>query len=421
MHVAGDQNQIQAPGDHEPLPTSDSLDQDFSESSSPEAENSSASYDDSGFNNAEGAESRTDLDSLSEQSKTFYNSHQLSEASRPKQEISYTAAGKERKRRQILPKIAKEDRCGTCHHCMNPKLKKACITARKMQMKSLDEQEELPLFYKIASNKVNSKAAPLTKPKAPPSNDIRVTTEQIQGLLVQVDNQVTIKPGKQQHFLDLLSKPQEGWGTRIFFMTVVSMLPLADRTMLVKHSDFKGLHVLHNWLNKARETANAEKFQLDVLAALGALPVDMEALRKVPIGKTANGLAKKDPSAKVRSAAAAVVQQWRRNVGMPDADVKRARSISNCHAFPMLYSTPSVLLPCSAWLGKGAALTIQPQECSLCSRKAYLTQLAVVAPKFHSPVDILARACSVSRLSCHHCCRGSHTAMHKAKPDSLKL
>ena len=322
VHLAGAQNQEQALGDHDSVPTSDSLDQD---------------YDNSGFNNAEGADSRTDVDGLSEQSRTFFNSHQLSEASRPKQEISYTAAGKERKRRQILPKIAKEDRCGTCHHCMNPKLKKACITARKMQMKSLDEQEELPLFYKIASNKVNSKAVPFTKPKAPPSYDIRVTTEQIQGLLVQVVNQGTIKPCKQQHFLDLLSKPQEGWGTRIFFMTVVSMLPLADRTMLVKQSDFKGLHVLHNWLNKAKETPNAEKFQLDVLAALGALPVDMEALRKVPIGKTANGLAKKDPSAKVRSAAAAVVQQWRRNVGMPGADVKRARSISNCHACPMIY------------------------------------------------------------------------------------
>ena len=65
------------------------------------------------------------------------------------------AAQKERRRRQILPKIAKEDRCGFCHHCRNPKLKKACITARNAQMKKLDDKEELPLFYKIAYKKLS--------------------------------------------------------------------------------------------------------------------------------------------------------------------------------------------------------------------------------------------------------------------------
>ena len=197
-------------------------------------------------------------------------------------------------------------------------------------MKSLDEKEELPLLYKLANNKANSRVIQPPRPKGPQSNDIRVTNEQIQGLLVQVDSQVSIKPGKQQQFLDLLSKPQEGWGTRIFFTTIVPMLPLVDRSMLVKQSDYKGLHVLHNWLNKAKETANAEKFQLDVLSALGALPVDMEALKKVPIGKTVNALAKKDTSANVKTAAAKVVQQWRRNVGMSDAEVKRPRLIPSC-------------------------------------------------------------------------------------------
>ena len=198
-------------------------------------------------------------------------------------------------------------------------------------MKSLDEQEELPLLYKLANNKSNSRAILPPRPKGPSgpqSHDIRVTNEQIQGLLVQVDSQVSIKPGKQQQFLDLLSKPQEGWGTRIFFTTIIPMLPLVDRSMLVNQSECKGLNVLHNWLNKAKETANAEKFQLDVLSALGALPVDMEALRRVPIGKTVNALAKKDPSANVKTAAAKVVQQWRRNVGMSDAEAKRPRLFS---------------------------------------------------------------------------------------------
>lgn len=289
-------------------------------------DNSSASLGYSGSAVREDADSKTGADSQYVGSRPFQKplQHQLQQ-SYSAQDAALTAAGKERRRRQLLPKIAKEDRCGTCHHCLNPKLKKACITARKKQMKNLDEQEELPLFYKLANNKPNSRVIQPSRPKGPQSHDIKVTTEQIQGLLVQVDGQVTIKPGKQQQFLDLLSKPQEGWGTRIFFTTIVPMLPLSDRDMLVKQSEYKGLVVLHNWLNKAKETANAEKFQLDVLSALGALPVDMDALRKVTIGKTVNGLARKDPSASVKAAAAKVVQQWRKNVGMSDTEAKRPR------------------------------------------------------------------------------------------------
>lgn len=312
--------------------SSESLDQDYSESSSPLQENSSASLGYSGSAVQEDAESRADVVSQFEGSGTNQNplQYKLQPVSSAR-EAAFTAAGKERRRKQILPKIAKEDRCGTCHHCLHPKLKKACITARQKQMKSLDEQEELPLLYKLANNKSNSRAIQPPRPKGPSgpqSHDIRVTNEQIQGLLVQVDSQVSIKPGKQQQFLDLLSKPQEGWGTRIFFTTIIPMLPLVDRSMLVNQSEYKGLNVLHNWLNKAKETANAEKFQLDVLSALGALPVDMEALRRVPIGKTVNALAKKDPSANVKAAAAKVVQQWRRNVGMSDAEAKRPRLFS---------------------------------------------------------------------------------------------
>ena len=120
-------------------PTPESFDQDFSESSSPLQENSSASLGHSGSLVQEDADSRGGADSQSEGSRTLqkplqYRTGHTSSA----REAALTAAVKERRRRQLLPKIAKEDRCGVCHHCLNPKLKKACITARKKQMKSLD-------------------------------------------------------------------------------------------------------------------------------------------------------------------------------------------------------------------------------------------------------------------------------------------
>ena len=249
-------------------------------------------------------------------------------------QIAAAAASKERRRRQILPKIARGDRCGECHHCRNPKLKKACITARKLQMQSLDDKEELPLFYKIADNKLNNKAVPPVRPKLPAISpqqiETRMLIEQIQAFIINVDNQVMIKPGKQHHFVDLMHRPQMTWAVRLFFLTTIVALPTTDRTMLVTLADRKGLLALHSWLKSATErAAQAEKFQLDVLKALGVLPVDMAALKQVAIGKTVNGLAKRDPSPKVKAAAAKVVQQWRRNVGMADSDAKRARLFSD--------------------------------------------------------------------------------------------
>ena len=242
------------------------------------------------------------------------------------------AINKERRRRQILPKIAKEDRCGHCHHCLNPKLKKACITAREAQMKKLDDKEELPLFYKMADNKLNSKAVPAVRPKPAPLTqkqlEIKVLNEQIQALLTQVDQQVMIKPGKQHHFVDLMHRSST-WAGRLLFLTSILALPTNDRAMIVSVAERKGLHVLHNWLKAASERPDPEKFQLDVLKTLAVLPVDMAALKKVPVGKTVNTLAKKDPSQKVKAAAAKVVQQWRRNVGMADSEAKRARLFPN--------------------------------------------------------------------------------------------
>lgn len=239
------------------------------------------------------------------------------------------AASKERRRRQILPKIAKEDRCGHCHHCLNPKLKKACITAREAQMKNLDDKEELPLFYKMADNKLNSKAVPSARPKPAPLTqkqlEIKILNEQIQAMLTQVDQQVMIKPGKQHHFVDLMHRPSISWAGRLLFLTSILALPTTDRAMIVSVADRKGLRVLHTWLKAASERQDAEKFQLDVLKTLMALPVDMAGLREVGIGKTVNNLSKKDSSQKVKAAAAKVVQQWRRNVGMADSDAKRAR------------------------------------------------------------------------------------------------
>ena len=293
------------------------------------------------------AEADSETDGSKSSRSVLYGGTSSATAQQKQLMAAAAAASKERRRRQILPKIAKEDRCGTCHHCLNPKLKKACITAREAQMKKLDDKEELPLFYKMADNKLNSKAVPAVRPKPAPLTqkqlEIKLLNEQIQTMLTQVDQQVMIKPGKQHHFVELMNRPSMSWAGRLLFLTTILALPTSDRATLVTIADRKGLVVLHSWLRAASERQDAEKFQLDVLKTLGALPVDMAALKKVPIGKTVNSLAKKDPSQKVKAAAAKVVQQWRRNVGMADSDAKRARLLSAGQTALKLYSIPQSL------------------------------------------------------------------------------
>ena len=218
-------------------------------------------------------------------------------------------------------------------------------------MKSLDDKEELPLFYKIADNKVNSKAVAPVRPKLSGAvslkPEVNALQEEFNAMLTSVDGKVLIKPSKHQLFVNFLHRPQLTWYMRIFILNCIPGLPSADKTMLVTLAERKGLHAFQHWLKLASDrTSDAEKFQLDILKALEALPVDMAALRQVPIGKTVNGLAKKDPSQKVKAAAAKVVQQWRRNVGMTDNDAKRVRLLSQSTIFLLcccLFTTLSIV------------------------------------------------------------------------------
>lgn len=48
---------------------------------------------------------------------------------------SHLSSGPRRKRRNLFPSIRKSQRCGKCHTCLNPQLKKACLTVREQMMR----------------------------------------------------------------------------------------------------------------------------------------------------------------------------------------------------------------------------------------------------------------------------------------------
>lgn len=56
-------------------------------------------------------------------------------------------------RQQLFPKIAPSERCGECKACLNPKLKKACLQARKKQLES-------GLAFRLPSGQFSSPSSP---------------------------------------------------------------------------------------------------------------------------------------------------------------------------------------------------------------------------------------------------------------------
>lgn len=65
-------------------------------------------------------------------------------ASQRSQKHTAKAAAK-RTRRNIMPRITKAERCGECHTCKNPQMKKACLTVRARNVEKLGESGDLPL------------------------------------------------------------------------------------------------------------------------------------------------------------------------------------------------------------------------------------------------------------------------------------
>ena len=60
------------------------------------------------------------------------------------EEQSGATARRRKRRRNILPRIARGQRCGECHTCRNPQMKKACVT---MRAKLMQVSNHLFVFY----------------------------------------------------------------------------------------------------------------------------------------------------------------------------------------------------------------------------------------------------------------------------------
>jgi TFIIS helical bundle-like domain len=255
---------------------------------------------------------------------------------------------KKRKRRAVMPRIMAGQRCGTCHTCRNPQMKKACETRRREFAEATAAAEASGISAGTSQTgsaedpQSNAKSdakrhkpnaadsatvdsatteaphagpppagappadPPPDAPQAPPKPDDRLHRE-LQEILNRTGGL------KDTNSVSRFEKLMEGAATlnaRKVLLTVINQSQRATLSALV-HG--KGLGILEDWLLQARESEKHVGFVAKILASLQNLPVDLQGLKTCTIGKRVSNLARKGPP-EFQKAAASLVAAWKKAV-----------------------------------------------------------------------------------------------------------
>ncbi|KAK9846599.1 hypothetical protein WJX81_007453 [Elliptochloris bilobata] len=205
---------------------------------------------------AQGSEAAADSVGVSESERSRDGTPESGLESAPSDTDAGGAERPRRTRRTLLPKVSRAARCGACHTCLNPHLKKACLQRRKEQLARLDASGEIPLLL-LPQYHTMTAGAPPNSQAASGSSEPEVKKALVAGGVLA---------------------PLEAW--------------LA---------------------NAADGGKDAVLLAKKVLENLRELPIDMAALQTCSIGRTMNRLKKSGPAA-LREPAAALVAEWKRVV-----------------------------------------------------------------------------------------------------------
>lgn len=185
---------------------------------------------------------------------------------------------KSKKRQTMFKRIRSSERCGKCHTCLNPQMKKACETVRARQLAGQDGQDGMPPA-RHRSKRSPSPTAPSPLPPPDPSTYLRDTLEKI----LSQHGRGGITDVKHMHTFQLLLESQGDLGPRQVLLTVLSLSSEDVRVQAVKG---KALRTLESWVVDAAEGKNSQGPEAratlicDVIRCLTVLPVDVAALRR---------------------------------------------------------------------------------------------------------------------------------------------
>lgn len=222
-----------------------------------------------------------------------------------------------RKRRNLFPVIRKSQRCGKCHTCLNPQLKKACLTVREQMMREARKgsHSTTSAAPRRAVNQQSSRSSP---PAA--ATDV----DKYSDLLVKFINAsggVSDIPSVQAFVTQL---PR--FDSSLARMLPCTVLGLSSRPVLAEFMARGGVDVLSNWMLQAMEDDNEPASQLlvEILGLLKKLPVTKAFVQSTKSAKVVGALRKHD-NADVRKLARDVVALWMKAI--PPSSSKATRYV----------------------------------------------------------------------------------------------
>jgi hypothetical protein len=251
-----------------------------------------------------------------------------------------------KRRRTFFPRILKNERCGHCHTCLNPRMKKACLTRREEMAQELERHQAKearreerraakrqragergednltappqPAPSKPASSKAAAapsavaaerKRKPTAAPAAPPASQ----TVYIDILAPMIDNSGALKPAG----VPALAASLPRFPTPRSRELVAILLERTRAPELAAFMAAGGPDVLARWINDAKPAAaegakDAASLLKSVLAAVARFPVSMAFLKSSPLTKAVGGLRKHTNADVARAAQACVDSLFKR-------------------------------------------------------------------------------------------------------------
>lgn len=203
-----------------------------------------------------------------------------------------------KKRRNLFPVIRKAQRCGKCHTCLNPQLKKACLTVREQMMREARQgsQPAAPAVRRAPS-------------KQPSRSSPAADSESYTDVLVKFINHEggVASTAMVQGFIDALSR----FNSSLARMLPSTVLGLSSQPVLADFMMRGGVDVLSSWMLQAMEEDNTQASQLlvEILSTLKKLPVTKAFVQSTKSAKVIGALRKHD-NADVRKLARDVVAAW---------------------------------------------------------------------------------------------------------------
>lgn len=236
--------------------------------------------------------------------------HPAKKARRSSDSGAGSDGGSGRKRRNLFPSVRRSQRCGNCHTCLNPQLKKACITMRERMMKEMQGGSS----SSKRSSSSSSRAAAANHHQPPPqplsaagSGDL--DQDKYVDMLAPLIDRYGALTGASAvgPFIQVMPS----FKTTLSRILPTSVLALSKPSLLSDFMAAGGVDMLASWMLEAEgeDSDGAKTLLVDVLELLQKLPVTKAFVSATRSAKVIGSLRKhRDPE--IQQLAQQVVKLW---------------------------------------------------------------------------------------------------------------